>query len=114
MAQQTSVTLVDDLDGGRAVETVSFSLDGAQYEIDLSKKNAAALRKTLSQFVDHGRKVRSGRPAVARNRSRRATAGSTGPSPADVRKWAMDAGISVSPRGRISADVIRQYEEAVG
>ena len=40
MAHQTSVTLVDDLDGGKAAETVVFGLDGASYEIDLSKKNA--------------------------------------------------------------------------
>ena len=47
MAQQTSVSLVDDLDGGKAAETVAFGLDGSSFEIDLSKKNAAALRKAL-------------------------------------------------------------------
>ncbi len=54
MARQQSVTLVDDLDGGKAAETVRFGLDGALYEIDLSKRNANALRKSLSDFVDHG------------------------------------------------------------
>jgi len=28
---------MDDLDGGDAAETVTFGLDGATYEIDLSK-----------------------------------------------------------------------------
>ncbi len=42
MAQQKSVTLIDDLDGGKAAETITFGLDGASYEIDLSKKNATA------------------------------------------------------------------------
>ena len=36
MAQKVEVTLIDDLDGGKADETISFSLDGAQYVIDLS------------------------------------------------------------------------------
>ena len=54
MAHQTSVTLVDDLDGGKAAETVVFGLDGASYEIDLSKKNAGTLRKALTEFVVHG------------------------------------------------------------
>ena len=45
MAQKITVALEDDLDGGPAGETVRFGLDGAEYEIDLSKKNAAAFRR---------------------------------------------------------------------
>ena len=41
------VVLVDDLDGGPADETVTFSLDGVSYEIDLTHDNAAALRDAL-------------------------------------------------------------------
>ena len=43
MATETYTRLVDDLDGGRAERTVSFSLDGRQFSIDLSKRNIAAL-----------------------------------------------------------------------
>jgi hypothetical protein len=43
MAQKVTVELEDDLDGGPAEETVRFGVDGLDYEIDLSKKNAAAL-----------------------------------------------------------------------
>lgn len=46
MAQKVQVILLDDLDGGDAAETVSFALDGASYEIDLSAKNASKLRDT--------------------------------------------------------------------
>ena len=60
MAQQKSVTLIDDLDGGKAAETITFGLDGASYEIDLSKKNATALRKAVADFVEHGRRVKAG------------------------------------------------------
>ena len=64
MAQKITVTLEDDLDGGPAVETMSFGLDGSEYEIDLSKKNADHLRKTLAPFIDHGRRAtaRAGPP----------------------------------------------------
>jgi hypothetical protein len=65
MAQTIVVKLVDDLDGGDADETVAFGLDGRTYEIELSKRNAAALRKALAPYVDKarlaGRAVGSGR-----------------------------------------------------
>ena len=47
MAQQTTVILTDDIDGTKAVETVSFGLDAKQYEIDLGSKNAKNLRKVI-------------------------------------------------------------------
>ncbi len=50
MAQKVTVALEDDLDGGPAVETVRFGFGGAEYEIDLSKKNAAAFRKKMTPF----------------------------------------------------------------
>ena len=48
MAREVIEKLIDDLDGSTAVETVAFALDGTSYEIDLSKRNAAAFRKTLT------------------------------------------------------------------
>jgi hypothetical protein len=51
MAQKITVELEDDLDGGPADETVRFGVDSAEYEIDLSKKNAAAFRKKLAPFT---------------------------------------------------------------
>lgn len=106
MAQQTTVTLTDDLDGGRAAETVSFGLDGRVYEIDLSKKNAAAFRRKLAPFLEHARKAgrgrrhRPGRTAASRDRS------------GGIRAWAKGQGIAVSERGRIPASVVEQYEAA--
>jgi hypothetical protein len=50
MAQKVTVTLEDDLDGGPAEETVRFGFGGAEYEIDLSSKNAAGFRKRLAPF----------------------------------------------------------------
>ncbi len=54
MAKETITRLIDDLDGGEADETVKFGLDGVQYEIDLSKDNAAKLREALQPYVKAG------------------------------------------------------------
>lgn len=48
---ETIVTLVDDLDGGKAERTITFGFDGATYEIDLSKRNAAAFEKVLGPYL---------------------------------------------------------------
>ena len=47
-------------------ETVLFGLDGQEYEIDLSDKNAKAFRTAMKQYVEHGREV-SKRPGRNRN-----------------------------------------------
>lgn len=67
MAQKVNIILVDDLDGSEAEETVTFGLDGSQYEIDLNSKNAEAMREALAPFVDSARRVaaRRGRPPKA-------------------------------------------------
>jgi hypothetical protein len=111
MAQKVEVTLVDDLDGGKADETVTFSLDGAQYVIDLSGKNAKQLRESLSRYVDAARKERGVRP-VGRGAGRKAA--SAGPNTSDVRGWAKAQGYEVSERGRVSKDLIVKFQEAHG
>jgi hypothetical protein len=106
MAQKITVALEDDLDGGPADETVRFGLGGTEYEIDLSKKNAAAFRRKIAPFIEHARKAgrgprrRAGRTASSREHS------------GDIRAWAKDQGIAVSDRGRIPASVVAQYEAA--
>ncbi len=106
MSRQTSVTFVDDLDGSKAVETVKFGLDGKTYEIDLNKKNAAALRKAVAAYVDNGRRIRSTTSSSKRS-SRTATP--SGESAA-IREWAAANGIPVNARGRISSSIRGQYE----
>ena len=48
MAQRVTVELEDDLDGGPADETLRFGLDGSEYEIDLSKRNASTFRRQMA------------------------------------------------------------------
>ena len=45
MAQKVEITVVDDLDGSPAAETVSFAFGGTSYEIDLSSRNAERFRQ---------------------------------------------------------------------
>ena len=109
MAQKVQVLLVDDLDGGTAVETISFSLDGASYEIDLTAKNASKLRDAFAPYVGAAR--RSG-GRTTRRAPRKASAAAGGGHTADVRAWARSKGIKVNERGRIAADVVAKYDAA--
>jgi Lsr2 len=104
--QRIEVALEDDLTGGPADETVQFGFDGTAYELDLNSRHAADMRHRLAPFVEHARRVRYRvsrvpvRTAASRERSRL------------IRAWAERQGLEVSDRGRLSADVIQQYENA--
>ena len=112
MAQRVQVMLIDDVDGSEGAETVTFSLDGVNYEIDLSEKNAAALRESFASWVGHGRRV-SGRPTSGARGGRKAAASSSaGSDSSAVREWARANGLTVSERGRISASVMEAYSAA--
>lgn len=60
MARQVVETLIDDIDGKTADETVRFGFDGVDYTIDVSNRNASKLRTLLSAYQDAG--TRLGRP----------------------------------------------------
>ena len=110
MAQKHIVQLIDDLDDGTADETVSFSVDGAAYEIDLSASNAAKLRDSLAPYVANAR--RAGRGGV---RTSSPTASSPKRARNDreqthaVREWARKNGHSIGEKGRIPARILDAY-----
>ena len=106
MASRTVITLIDDLDGSEAIETVNFALDGLAYEIDLNDHNASALREALGAWTKNARRV--GRPAT----HRRVIAAVGDSRSALIRAWAAGEGISVPARGRIPSEVRRQYDAA--
>jgi hypothetical protein len=108
VAQKTIVHLIDDVDGGEADETVTFSLDGVEYTIDLSSGNANELRDALTEFIEAGR--RTGGRAVAATK----TAGTDRAENQAIREWARNAGHQVSERGRIPADLVAQFRQAQG
>jgi hypothetical protein len=115
VAKIVQETLVDDIDGSSADETVTFALDGTSYEIDLSKGNAKKLRDAVGSYVGSARKVgggRVGRPRGRAGRPRAVAAASGGAATSEIRAWAKAKGLKVNERGRIPADVIAKYEAA--
>jgi hypothetical protein len=112
VATETFTRLIDDLDGGKAERTISFSLDGRDFAIDLSKKNITALEKALAPYISAAR--RGERPARKGRGAKRSTAGRSRPASGQigVREWARANGYEVSDRGRISADVQSAFDAA--
>ncbi|WP_285320738.1 Lsr2 family protein [Pseudarthrobacter sp. lyk4-40-TYG-27] len=108
MAKKIVVLLEDDIDGSEANETISFSLDGREYEIDLNDGHASELRETLSRFTTAGRQISGG----SGRRAPRTNSSQGGPGAKAVRLWAAENGIQVNTRGRIQADVVKRYEAA--
>jgi hypothetical protein len=113
MAQKVTVELVDDLDGTVSddISTITFGLDGVDYEIDLTEDNARRLRAAVADFVATARRTggrvkrgvsapKSTRPAANREHTKA------------VREWARDNGYELADRGRIPANVVTAYEQA--
>ena len=110
MAQKTVVTLLDDIEGGEADETLTFGLDGKTFEIDLKDKNAAKLRKALEPYIAAGRKT-GGRSSVG-TRVRGSAARGASEDTAAIRAWAKENGYEVNDRGRVPASIREAYEKA--
>lgn len=115
MAQKVTVSLVDDMDGSTAAETVEFGLDGVSYEIDLSDGNAKKLRDALAGYVTAARRA-GGRRRSAGGTARRSGGGGARPSVdreqnAAIREWARKQGMKISDRGRIPAEVLDAYHK---
>jgi Lsr2 len=111
MAQR--VVLMDDLDGSAATQTVSYTIDGQEYEIDLSEENAQRFHETLEPFVSKSRQVQrqAAPPRRGRGNGRR-TSGSGREDIPQVRAWAQTNGYDVSERGRIKKEILDKYDEA--
>ena len=107
MARNVAVVVTDDLDGSPDAQTVTFGLDGVTYEIDLSADNRARLVHDVAPFIEAGRRI-----SRSRNRSSQGRPVAPRVDRAAVRVWAKENGLQVSERGRISADLMSQYEAA--
>lgn len=116
MARIEQVILTDDIDGGPAEETISFSIDGTAYEIDLSAHNAQVLRETLEEYTKAGTKLgkvqAGGKPA--RVGSEKPSGGKLSKEEnTAIRDWANKQGLGVSERGRIPSKVVEAYQATV-
>lgn len=113
MAKKVTVTLVDDVDGkSDANESVEFGIDGVNYEIDLSSKNAENLRNQLSVWVAHARRVSRYRSRHASSSPSRKHASMDRTRSAAIREWATRNGHTVSSRGRIPAEITDAFNAA--
>jgi hypothetical protein len=122
MAQKTVVSFIDDLDGESEAEgTVTFGLDGVEYEIDLTTENAEDLRDIFAPYIAAARRT-GGRRSTGGTRSRSSLSGSGrgGSSIASrsrealkaIRDWAKTEGWAVSDRGRLPNNVVEAYDAA--
>ena len=103
--KKTEVILVDDIDGSSADRTISFSVNGVSFEIDLNEEHATELLEDFAKWESHARRV-GGRATATRRR--RASSGAPSEA-AQIRAWAQKKGIEVSDRGRIPAPVVEKY-----
>jgi hypothetical protein len=112
MAQRVHVEMVDDLDGTDASQTVPFSLDGVQYEIDLSEDNASALRDELARYVGAARRIggRKVRLATGQSLSGSSSSSTDRERNRQIREWAQANGYEVAERGRLSSEIIAGFE----
>jgi hypothetical protein len=108
MAQRVVVRLTDDLSGAEIPagkgETVTLSLDGTSYEIDLTAKNASVLRKTLRPYVEAARPIKGARLRPVRTKIAADTR--------TVKEWARANGYRVNDRGRVPKAVVAAFEAA--
>jgi hypothetical protein len=107
MAQRVNITVESDLSGDADASPVTFGLDGTEYAIDLTDKEAGALRKALAPYVGAAKPVKGSRKRSA------APSNSGGPSPKAIREWAREnTDLEVPDRGRIPAEVREAYTAA--
>ena len=102
MAPSSSQGTVRSGDG----ETVEFAVDGTSYAIDLSAKNAKALRATLQTYTSAGRKTSA---TGTRRRRTQAVARPDRDQLQAIREWARAGGYEVAERGRISGAIVDAY-----
>jgi hypothetical protein len=118
MAQRVICDLVDDLDGGIAQETVTFGLDGKEFEIDLSEENAKLLRDRLDRYLSVARRT-GGRRRVSSPAGPRSS--SDHQRSQGIRSWAATAEgrailafKAISPpsaRGRFARELQEAYSD---
>jgi Lsr2 len=110
VAQRVSVTYACDYDDKEIPagqqRSITFGIDGQEYEIDLCARHSERLSEAVGKFAEHARKATVRRP----KRRRRTTANRQ--RSAEIRAWAKSSGIEVSDRGRIPGHVLAGFESS--
>jgi hypothetical protein len=108
VARQVITTLIDDLDGSTAEETVRFGLDGVSYEIDVSGRNGSKLRRAFEPYITAGSRI--GRGGIVSPTGPGKASPARRSENAAVRVWAAEHGYQVNERGRIPAAIVDAYQ----
>ena len=106
MVTRIVTELHDDIDGSDATQTIRFAMDGTEYEIDLSDRDANRFGKALPSSSVMPARVsgRRGRKAVWSPGARMSNVG-------QMREWLMEHGYDVSERGRVPAWLQQVYHD---
>ncbi|MBF6330884.1 histone-like nucleoid-structuring protein Lsr2 [Nocardia transvalensis] len=120
MANKTIIETYDDLTGDKinmdivSDPTITFMVDGVEYEIDLGAKNRDKFYALVEPYTKVARKVggrrgsrRTGKAAAGRSSIPREQLGA-------MREWAKKNGYKISERGRISQEVQDAFHAAKG
>lgn len=110
MAQTVKVTLIDDIDGTEASESIDFSLDGIAWNIDLNAEHAKSLRETLMPYISSGRRVNTRQKPTS---GRQKPSAGSGVDVAAVRAWAASNNVALPARGRLPRAVVEQFQAAM-
>lgn len=104
MARITTVELVDDLTGEAddTVRTIAISLDGLNYEVDLSGKNLLALIDAMEPFLNVATLIKGQRSKKSHSAAKRGDAKA-------IRAWAQNHFDGIGNRGRIPKEAIEAF-----
>lgn len=103
MARKVQALLLCDVHDGaaEAQATISFTVDGTAFEIDLCASHENDLRGIFGTYISCGRKAAGARPPDHDVRQRERAA--------EIRRWARKRGIMVSGQGRLPVKVMELY-----
>lgn len=114
MARTLIEQVTDDLDGTVLDtddgETISFSVEGRSFEMDLSNENATIFREALAPYMKVARSTSA--PRTGRTRTSSSGKQRRGYDLTTIRAWAQEHGYEVAPRGRVANAVIDAFNAA--
>ncbi|WBT08647.1 Lsr2 family protein [Corynebacterium sp. SCR221107] len=105
MARREVTQIFDDLDNKpldeAEVRVIRFAVNGTDYVLDVSEKNANRFYEVIGPYVEAARKV----PSIRTHKGGAVAAY----DPKQVREWATRNGYAVARRGKISQEIIDAY-----
>lgn len=109
MARKEGVQYFDDIDQSpltqEELNVIRFSVNGANYIMELSSQHAQEFEQTISRYTSVARRdteTRARRRNVVENRVPTSI----------VRQWAISNGKTVAARGKVPQEIFDQYYQA--